>query len=169
MPNCGQEEAEICSVKWWCPCVSGKDEKIVAAAMAAISEDLNRRRAFSVFASALFVKPQGRNSRQGSQGASTTRWPGRGAPRGDEGLRSGWPQGGAVQCGRLYAVGDACTHAGVRLSEGWLYDGRIECALHRALFDVASGVVLAPPARLPVPTHEVRVEGGDVYVAGPAG
>ncbi len=71
--------------------------------------------------------------------------------------------------GRLYAVGDACTHAGVRLSEGWLYDGRIECALHGALFDVVSGAVLAPPASAPVPTYDVKVEGEDVYVALPAG
>jgi 3-phenylpropionate/trans-cinnamate dioxygenase ferredoxin subunit len=67
--------------------------------------------------------------------------------------------------GRLYAVGDACTHAGARLSEGWLYDGRIECALHGALFDAATGAALAPPARGPLPTYEVKVEGEDVYVA----
>jgi len=71
--------------------------------------------------------------------------------------------------GRLYAVGDACTHAGVRLSEGWLYDGRIECVLHGALFDVVSGAVLAPPASAPVPTYDVKVEGEDVYVALQAG
>jgi 3-phenylpropionate/trans-cinnamate dioxygenase ferredoxin subunit len=69
--------------------------------------------------------------------------------------------------GRLYAIGDACSHAGVRLSEGWLYDGRVECALHGALFDVGTGAVLAPPATAPIPTYEVRVEGDNVYVALP--
>lgn len=71
--------------------------------------------------------------------------------------------------GRLLAVGDACTHVGARLSEGWLYDGRIECALHGAHFDAATGAALAPPARGPVPTYEVMVEGEDVYVALPMG
>lgn len=70
--------------------------------------------------------------------------------------------------GQLFAVGDACTHAGARLSEGWLYDGRIECALHGALFDAATGAVLAPPASTPVPTYGVKVEGEDIYVALPA-
>ncbi len=71
--------------------------------------------------------------------------------------------------GRLYAVGDACTHAGAQLSEGWLYDGRIECAFHGALFDVETGAALTPPARSPVPTYEVSVEDEDVYITLPAG
>jgi len=66
--------------------------------------------------------------------------------------------------GRLYAVGDACSHAGVRLSEGWLYDGRIESAPCRAFFDAGTGEALTPPARASVPTYDVRVEGDDVYV-----
>ncbi len=66
--------------------------------------------------------------------------------------------------GEFYAIGNACTHVGGPLAEGTL-DGKIvTCPLHGSRFDVANGQVLGPPARLPVPAYEVKLEGQDIMV-----
>jgi 3-phenylpropionate/trans-cinnamate dioxygenase ferredoxin component len=66
---------------------------------------------------------------------------------------------------RVFALNDICSHAEVSLSEGEVYDGTIECWLHGSCFDLASGKPTNPPATQPVATYQVKVEGGDVYVA----
>ncbi len=66
--------------------------------------------------------------------------------------------------GEFYAVGNACTHVGGPLAEGTL-DGKIvTCPLHGSRFDVTNGQVLGPPARLPVPAYEVKLEGQDIMI-----
>ncbi len=67
--------------------------------------------------------------------------------------------------GELYALEDICTHAFAYLSEGGLEGGQIRCPLHGAMFDVKSGEAKSLPAVKAVPTHEVKVEDGQVYVA----
>ncbi len=67
--------------------------------------------------------------------------------------------------GELYALEDICTHAFAYLSEGGLVGGQIRCPLHGAMFDVKSGQAKSLPAVKAVPTHEVKVEDGQVYVA----
>ncbi|MBI4545966.1 MAG: non-heme iron oxygenase ferredoxin subunit [Gemmatimonadetes bacterium] len=67
--------------------------------------------------------------------------------------------------GEIYAFQDNCTHKDFPLSAGALEDGRIECAWHGARFDVATGRAVALPAIKPLHTYEVRVEGGEIYVA----
>ncbi len=67
--------------------------------------------------------------------------------------------------GELYAFEDICTHQFAHLSEGGLEDSQVKCPLHGAKFDVATGKALSLPAVKPVPTHEVKVEDGEVYVA----
>jgi 3-phenylpropionate/trans-cinnamate dioxygenase ferredoxin subunit len=69
--------------------------------------------------------------------------------------------------GEFYAVHDECTHECFPLSEGELEGHSLICPLHGACFDVRSGEVLSPPAYEPVRTYEVRVEGEDVFIAGP--
>ncbi len=66
--------------------------------------------------------------------------------------------------GEFYAVEDVCTHDGGPLGEGRLEDGVIICPRHGARFDVRTGDALSLPAFEPVPTYEVKVEGGDVLV-----
>jgi len=67
--------------------------------------------------------------------------------------------------GELYAFEDVCTHQFAHLSAGGLEGDRIKCPLHGAKFDVKTGAAKSLPAVKPVPTHTVKVEGGQVYVA----
>ena len=66
--------------------------------------------------------------------------------------------------GNVYATDDACTHAGVRLSDGFLEGYTIECPLHQGRFDVRNGTPLCEPVTEPLRTYEVKVEGRRVYV-----
>jgi nitrite reductase/ring-hydroxylating ferredoxin subunit len=67
--------------------------------------------------------------------------------------------------GELYAFEDVCTHAFAHLSEGGLEGDRIKCPLHGAKFDVKTGAAKSLPAVKGIPTHEVKVKDGSVYVA----
>ncbi|MFJ9821212.1 non-heme iron oxygenase ferredoxin subunit [Streptomyces sp. NPDC101151] len=64
----------------------------------------------------------------------------------------------------VYAIADLCSHAAVSLSEGEVYDGKVECWLHGSCFDLRTGKPAGPPATQPIATYEVKVEDGDVYV-----
>ena len=64
----------------------------------------------------------------------------------------------------VYAVEDRCSHEDYPLSEGWVEDHQLECALHGSRFDLATGNPDVPPAVRPVSVFPVRVEGDDVLV-----
>ncbi|GGN65080.1 bifunctional 3-phenylpropionate/cinnamic acid dioxygenase ferredoxin subunit [Streptomyces albiflavescens] len=66
--------------------------------------------------------------------------------------------------GELFAIDDTCTHQDASLADGWLEGCEVECPLHASKFDLRTGAVDAPPAKLPVRTHEVVVEDGMIYV-----
>lgn len=68
--------------------------------------------------------------------------------------------------GRFYALLDECSHGHghVRLSEGDVCDGAIECYMHGSEFDLVTGRPLCLPATEPVPTLEVRGHDGVVEV-----
>lgn len=70
--------------------------------------------------------------------------------------------------GQVYALDDVCTHEFALLSQGFVEDCAIECPLHQARFDIATGRCLAPPATVDLRTYTVRIEGNDVYVCAPA-
>ncbi|MCZ9351202.1 bifunctional 3-phenylpropionate/cinnamic acid dioxygenase ferredoxin subunit [Streptomyces mutabilis] len=73
----------------------------------------------------------------------------------------------AVFCtedGEIHAIDDTCTHQDASLSDGWLEGCWVECPLHASKFDLRTGRVDAPPARLPVRTHEVVVQDGVIHV-----
>ena len=69
--------------------------------------------------------------------------------------------------GAVHACDDICTHAYASLSEGDLAGAEVECPLHGAVFNVATGKALTPPAVDALRTFAVRVEGDDILV-GPA-
>lgn len=69
--------------------------------------------------------------------------------------------------GELHACDDICTHAYANLSDGDLEEGEVVCPLHGAVFDVASGVPVTPPATQALRKFAIRIEGDDVLV-GPA-
>ncbi len=69
--------------------------------------------------------------------------------------------------GRIHALDDVCTHALALLSQGFIENGAVECPLHGARFEIATGRCLTPPATVDLRTYEVQVEGGEVYVRAP--
>jgi nitrite reductase/ring-hydroxylating ferredoxin subunit len=68
--------------------------------------------------------------------------------------------------GEFHAFDDTCTHRQCSLAEGDLEESTVICPCHGSEFDVRSGEVLRGPAREPVETFEVRVEGGDLEIRG---
>ena len=66
--------------------------------------------------------------------------------------------------GQFYAIDDVCTHDGGPLGEGRLEGFAIACPRHGAKFDIRDGRVLSMPATMPTVAHDVKVEGGEVFV-----
>ncbi|MCD5350820.1 bifunctional 3-phenylpropionate/cinnamic acid dioxygenase ferredoxin subunit [Kineosporia mesophila] len=69
--------------------------------------------------------------------------------------------------GSYYAIDDTCSHQDASLAEGYVEeeDCAVECPLHATCFDLRTGQPGGPPARVPVRTHTVVIENGDVHVA----
>ncbi len=61
--------------------------------------------------------------------------------------------------GEFYATQNECTHAEGPLCEGTLEGAIIECPWHGSKFDVRTGAVVARPAKEPIKTYRVVVEG----------
>jgi nitrite reductase/ring-hydroxylating ferredoxin subunit len=66
--------------------------------------------------------------------------------------------------GEFYATDEQCTHRECSLEKGQLAGKVITCPCHGARFDVTTGAILSPPAKMPLPTHQVKVEGNRVLV-----
>lgn len=66
--------------------------------------------------------------------------------------------------GKLFAMGDVCTHDGGPLGEGELDDYTVICPRHGARFDVRTGKAIALPAFIDAPSYPVRVTGSDIEV-----
>ncbi|MTD17418.1 bifunctional 3-phenylpropionate/cinnamic acid dioxygenase ferredoxin subunit [Nakamurella sp. YIM 132087] len=66
--------------------------------------------------------------------------------------------------GELFAIDDTCTHQDASLADGWLEGCEVECPLHASKFDLRTGAVDAPPAKVGVRTHGVEVADGDIWV-----
>ena len=86
------------------------------------------------------------------------------------GMKSVEPNGVPVLIARVgerfFAVGDVCSHARSRLSDGYLHeDGcTVECATHNAVFSLETGDALEFPADEPIPTYEIELDGNDLYI-----
>jgi len=66
--------------------------------------------------------------------------------------------------GVFYALRDVCGHKNAPLSRGRLEGCLIECPLHFAKFDVRTGKLVDGPVSADVPTYEVRVTDGCVFL-----
>ena len=66
--------------------------------------------------------------------------------------------------GKFYALDNRCTHVGGPLGQGRVEGTRVTCPWHGSIFDVTTGAVVGPPARRPVATFRVKVEGNEVFV-----
>ncbi|CAF0702319.1 Rieske (2Fe-2S) protein [Candidatus Methylacidithermus pantelleriae] len=67
----------------------------------------------------------------------------------------------------FFAIGDTCTHAGGSLSEGFVEGYEVECPLHGARFELATGRAVCGPAFEDVPSYRTRVVGEDVEIEVP--
>ena len=61
--------------------------------------------------------------------------------------------------GSFFATHDKCTHRDGPLSDGVLEGSTVTCPYHGAQFDVSTGAVLCGPAKEPLKTYRVIVEG----------
>ena len=64
----------------------------------------------------------------------------------------------------VYAIGDRCSHAEASLAEGEVFDTDVECPRHGSEFNLITGHPDSLPATRPVPTYEVAVVDGDVFL-----
>jgi NAD(P)H-dependent nitrite reductase small subunit len=64
----------------------------------------------------------------------------------------------------FFATDDTCTHAKFSLSEGYIEDAEVVCALHEARFCLRTGRALSLPATVSLRTYRLRVEAGEVFV-----
>ena len=58
--------------------------------------------------------------------------------------------------GNIHAIGALCSHFGVPLSNGALFDGKVVCPAHAARFDAKTGVPESGPIRDSVPNYKVH-------------
>ena len=65
---------------------------------------------------------------------------------------------------QVFAIDDTCSHSDASLSEGEIFDFKIECWLHGAEFDLRTGEALTPPAVAPIKVYPVIVDGDSVTV-----
>ena len=66
--------------------------------------------------------------------------------------------------GEYYALEDMCSHAEASLSEGDVYDCKVECPLHGAEFDLKTGDAVTLPATKPVNKYKVNVEDDYIFI-----
>lgn len=66
--------------------------------------------------------------------------------------------------GEYYALDDMCSHAEASLSEGDVYDCKVECPLHGAEFDLRTGEALTPPASKAVVCYEITTDENSIYI-----
>ena len=69
--------------------------------------------------------------------------------------------------GEIFAVSEQCTHMEGSLLDGSLKGTVIGCPRHLAAFDIRTGKVMRGPATVDLPTYEVKIESGDIYVEEP--
>ena len=67
--------------------------------------------------------------------------------------------------GKYYAIGDICTHAGCKLSEGTLNGEKVRCSCHGSTFDVRTGKVLKGPANAPEALINLRIDGDQILMS----
>ncbi|MGH3663826.1 MAG: Rieske (2Fe-2S) protein [Micromonosporaceae bacterium] len=65
--------------------------------------------------------------------------------------------------GEIKGFSAICTHKGCTVED--VADGTINCACHGSKFDAANGDVKHGPATRKLPAKQVKVEGGEVFLA----
>ena len=63
-----------------------------------------------------------------------------------------------------FALNNRCSHAEASLSEGEVYDCKVECPLHGAEFDLKTGEPLTLPATKPVKVYDVLLQNDQLLI-----
>lgn len=67
--------------------------------------------------------------------------------------------------GEVFAIEDACNHAGASLAEGWLEGDCVVCPMHAYVFELRTGRLARPKGLCgDQRTYEARIEGDLVVV-----
>ncbi|HVJ92931.1 MAG TPA: Rieske 2Fe-2S domain-containing protein [Labilithrix sp.] len=67
--------------------------------------------------------------------------------------------------GEVFAMEDACNHAGASLAEGWIKQGCVVCPMHAYMFELRSGKLVRPRGLCgDQRTFEVEIEGDEIAV-----
>ncbi|MFN3490641.1 MAG: Rieske (2Fe-2S) protein [Anaerolineales bacterium] len=69
--------------------------------------------------------------------------------------------------GKLFAIGDICTHDDGPLGDGMIEGNNIVCPRHGGEFDVRDGKAVQMPAVVDIPAYPVRVVDGMIQVGIP--
>jgi nitrite reductase/ring-hydroxylating ferredoxin subunit len=67
--------------------------------------------------------------------------------------------------GSVFAIEDACNHAGASLAEGWLEEKCVVCPMHGYVFDLTDGKLLRPKGLCgDQRTYRATIEGDEVVI-----
>jgi 3-phenylpropionate/trans-cinnamate dioxygenase ferredoxin subunit len=69
--------------------------------------------------------------------------------------------------GRLFAIGDVCTHDNGPVGDGEIEENEIICPRHGGRFDIRTGKSTSLPAVVDIPAYPVRVVEGMVQIGMP--
>lgn len=72
-----------------------------------------------------------------------------------------------LQEGKMYAIGDYCSHDGEPLAEGDVERTEIICPRHGARFSLETGKALSLPAVKDIPVYPVRIREGVLQIGVP--
>ena len=71
--------------------------------------------------------------------------------------------------GKLYAIGDVCSHDSGPVGDGEIEEHEIICPRHGARFDIRTGKATSLPAVVDIPSYPVRVVGDMIEIGLPKG
>jgi 3-phenylpropionate/trans-cinnamate dioxygenase ferredoxin component len=69
--------------------------------------------------------------------------------------------------GKLFAIGDVCSHDNGPVGDGDIEENEIICPRHGARFDIRTGKVTSLPAIVDIPAYPVRVVDGMIELGVP--
>lgn len=69
--------------------------------------------------------------------------------------------------GKLFAIGDVCSHDNGPVGDGEIDENEIICPRHGARFDIHTGKATSLPALIDIPAYPVRVVEGMIQIGVP--
>ena len=69
--------------------------------------------------------------------------------------------------GKLFAIGDVCSHDNGPVGDGEIEDSEIICPRHGARFDLRTGKATSLPALVDIPAYPVRIVNGMIQIGIP--